>query len=401
MKSSLLVTSAKIWRGRGTDPLEADLRIEEGRIVDIGRLAPSEGVPVLDAHGGTLIPGLIDAHFHAFATSMDGLTQEAQPLSLSAIEGSQRLGAALRRGFTTVRDPAGGELGLGRAIERGLIASPRYLYTGPALSQTGGHGDAVPGDLNVCLHSHHVARVVDGVDALRKAAREHFKQGATALKIMTSGGVFSPSDPLELPQFSAEEIRAVVDEAQRRGTYVAAHAYTPASIVHSLDNGVRTIEHGNLLDASTASLMAAQGAYLDPTLATYDAMDRLGPQLGLPSFALEKNRIVLDSGKRAIELCLEAGVPVGFGTDLLGEMESEQLVGLRLQSEVMGVAGVIDAATRVNADLINRPNLGRLEIGMAGDAVLLAADPLDDPDVLWGDGRRIVIQGGDVITPGR
>lgn len=396
--SVLLITDAVVWQGDDVDPIEGDVRIADGRIVELGRITRPEGLPTLEARGRTLLPGLIDAHFHAFASSLDGLAQNAQPLSLSAIEGAHRLGAALRRGFTTVRDPAGGELGLGRAIERGLIASPRYLYTGPALSQTGGHGDAVPGDLNVCLHSHHVCRVVDGADALRLAARENFRQGATALKMMTSGGVFSPSDPLELPQFSADEIRAVVDEAERRGTYVAAHSYTPASIVHSIDNGVRTIEHGNLLDAATARLMAERGAYLDPTLATYDAMDRMGPGLGLPSFALEKNRLVLDSGKRAIELCLEAGVRVGFGTDLLGDMEGQQLNGLRLQAEVMGVGGTIDAATRVNAELIGRPDLGRLEVGSPGDALLLEADPRSDPEALWGDRSRVVVQGGAIIA---
>ena len=397
--TDLVIRSARIWQGHDADPVEGDLRIADGIIVELGHVGAAPGVPVLEAAGRSLIPGLIDAHFHAYAATLDGLTQEARPLSLAAIQATHRLGAALRRGFTTVRDPAGGDIGLARAIDAGLFPSPRYLYTGPGLSQTGGHGDEVPADLRICLHSHLVTRVVDGVDAVRLAARGHLKEGASAIKLMTSGGVFSPSDPLDRPQYSAEEIRAVADEAHRRGAYVAAHAYSPEAIIHSIENGVRTIEHGNLLDAATAAAMAERGAYLDPTLATYDAMDRLGPSVGLPGFALEKNRIVFDRGRRAIEFALEAGVPVGFGTDLLGELETLQLHGLRLQAEAMGVGRAIDAATAVNAELIGRGDVGRLQVGFAGDAVLLDGDPLTDPDALFEESReRVVIQGGRIVS---
>jgi len=398
MTADLVIRSARIWQGADADPIEGDLRIADGRIVELGSVGAAPDITVVEAAGRTLIPGLIDAHFHAYAATLDGLTQEARPLSLAAIQATARLGAALRRGFTTVRDPAGGDIGLARAIEGGLFASPRYLYSGPALSQTGGHGDEVPADLQVCLHSHLVTRVVDGVDAIRLAARQNLKQGASLIKLMTSGGVFSPSDPLERPQYSADEIRAVVEEAGRRGAYVAAHAYSPEAILHSIEHGVRTIEHGNLLDEATAAAMASHGAYLDPTLATYDAMDRVGPSLGLPGFAIEKNRLVLESGVRAIELAQAVGVPVGFGTDLLGEMESRQLHGLRRQAEAMGTAAAIDAATRVNAELIACDEVGRLEVGFAGDAVLLDGDPLVDLDVLCDPGReRVVVQGGRVV----
>lgn len=397
---SLLISDALVWTGPTTEPVEASVLIVDGRIAEISQGIPAPtGIPVLGARGRFLIPGLIDAHFHAYCTTLDGLAQNAQPLSLTAIQATHRLTDALGRGFTTVRDPAGGDLGLHRAITSGLFASPRYLYMAAALSQTGGHGDNVPGDLHICVHGHHVGRVVDGIDEIRKAVRENFKQGATAIKLMTSGGVFSPSDPLELSQFSAEEIRAAVDEAARRHTYVAAHSYTPESITHSIVNGVRSIEHGNLLDAPTAELMAEHGAYLVPTLVTYDAMDRRGAAEGLPGYALEKNLLVLDQGRRAIEHCMAAGVPVGFGSDLLGDLADDQLLGLRLQSEVMGVAATIDSATRVNADLLQRPDLGRLAVGAAGDAVLLASDPLADPDVLWDPLARTVVQGGAVVTP--
>ena len=184
-----------------------------------------------------------------------------------------------------------------------------------------------------------MAEVVDGVDALRRAARERLRSGAHAIKIMASGGVISPSDPLRVPQYSPEEIRVVTEEASRRGSYVAAHAYSAEAIGVAMANGVRSIEHGNLLDAPTAALMAERDAFLVPTLVTYDAMERRGAELGLAPVAQAKNREVLDAGRTAIRLAREAGVRIGFGTDLMGALDDEQLHGLRLQAEVPASSG--------------------------------------------------------------
>ena len=197
--------------------------------------------------------------------------------------------------------------------------------------------------------------MVDGVDPLRRAVRERFRRGAHAIKIMTSGGVMSLADPIRIPQYSAEEIRAVTDEAARRGSYVAAHAYSPEAIRHSIDNGVRSIEHGNLLDAETAAAMAAAGAFLVPTLAAYDAMERRGERDrhggGVPAEEPRGARL----RAQAVELARAAGVRVGFGTDLMGVLEDEQLNGLRLQAEVDGIWTALRSATSVNAELIGRP----------------------------------------------
>ena len=206
---------------------------------------------------------------------------------------------------------AGGDPGLASAIAEGRLPSPRYLYTGPALSQTGGHGDprsVDEADCGCAVIGGIGSEVVDGVDALRTAVRDRFRRGAHAIKIMASGGVMSLTDPIRVPQYSAEEIRAVADEATRRGTYVAAHAYSPEAIAHAVTNGVHSIEHGNLLDEATAELMAERGAVLVPTLATYDAMGRRGVEIGMNPISLAKNAEVLDSGKRAIELARAAGV---------------------------------------------------------------------------------------------
>lgn len=393
--SSLSIVDVRVFDGHSADLVEGAVHVEDGRVVAVGDPQPAERI--LDARGGTLVPGLIDAHFHAYGIGLSLLENEATPLSYAALAGARRLRLALGRGFTTVRDVAGGDPGLANAIAAGLLPSPRYLYTGAALTQTGGHADPRPGDLDLCAGGCHTGEIVDGVDAVRRAVRDRFRRGAHAIKIMTSGGVVSLTDPIRMPQYSPEEVRAATDEAARRGSYVAAHAYSPEAIVHSVTNGVRTIEHGNLLDADTAAVMADHGAYLVPTLATYEAMDRRGAEVGLHPIGQAKNREVLDAGRHAIELAREAGVPIGFGTDLMGPLEDEQLQGLRLQVEVEGPLETLRSATSVNAAIVGRDDLGRIGEGAVADLLLLDGDPFEDPSVLWaGPERRTVIQAGHV-----
>ena len=389
---SLSVLGAAVWNGDSFE--ERDLHIVDGAVAD----RPAEGATTADGRGRWLIPGLIDAHFHAYATSQDGLEDERGPLSFAAINGTRRLGAALRRGFTTVRDVAGGDIGLARAIDADLFDSPRYLFTGPALSQTGGHGDPRSAHVDICFSHGHMCEIVDGVEPLRLAVRNRLRTGAHAIKVMTSGGVFSLTDPIRVPQYSAEELRAVVAEATRQGSYVAAHAYSSEAVQHSIDNGVRSIEHGNLIDAATAERMAAAGAFLVPTLAAYDAMDRRGAGIGLNAISLAKNAEVLSHGQEAVRLALSAGVPVGFGTDLMGELEDDQLCGVRLQVEASGAAATLRSMTTVNAALIRDERAGHLGLGAYGDAVLLTADPLAEPAALWEqDARGLVVRAGRAI----
>lgn len=391
--SDLTVINAALIDGLGNDPVEGGLRIESGRIVEIGAGVTS-GDHVIDARGASVLPGLIDAHCHAFATSLTGHCDI--PMTYVGILGARRLSAALRRGFTTVRDPAGGDPAFARAGREGLYASPRYLYTGAPMSQTGGHSDPRPPESTACVHD---SSIVDGIDNLRRETRERFRQGAHAIKIMTSGGVISPSDPIAIPQYSSEEIRAVVDEAARRGSYVIAHSYSAASVQHSVINGVRSIEHGNLIDAETAAMMADHGAFLVPTLIAYDAMSRRAADLGLPPVSMRKNDEVLSSGQHAIGLARDAGVRIGFGSDLMGELEDEQLGGLRLQSEVLGIIETIRCATSTNADLIQRADLGRLTVGAVGDLLITDGDVTEDPAALTDDSRpRTVIRSGQVVV---
>jgi imidazolonepropionase-like amidohydrolase len=395
VRPTLSIVNGLVFDGVSSEPAEGAVHVAEGRIVEVGA-APRPADRVIDARGATVLPGLIDAHFHAYGIALDLLEIETSPAGYVALSGARRLAGALARGFTTVRDVAGGDAGLARAIGEGLVPAPRYLYTGPALSQTGGHGDPRGAAGDLCGCHEFLGEVVDGVDPLRRAVRDRFRQGAHAIKIMTSGGVVSRTDPIRVPQYSPEEVAVVTEEARRRGSYVAAHAYSPEAIRHSVVNGVRSIEHGNLLDAETAALMARHEAFLVPTLAAYDAMERRGGELGMAPESRAKNREVLDSGRDAVELARAAGVRVGFGTDLMGVLEEEQLNGLRLQVEVEGVLHTLRSATSVNADLLQRPDLGRVQVGCVADLLIVDGDPFADPSLLWGPPeRRCVVQAGE------
>lgn len=396
---SLIIRGAQVWDGLDQGFVERDLCIQDGLIVDRpSSQGASDDPPIIDGAGRWVIPGLIDAHFHAYAVSMDGLENERGPLSFTALTGAKRLGDALRRGFTTVRDVAGGDIGLQRAVDQGLFPSPRYLFTGPALSQTGGHGDPRSEMVDICFSSGHMCEIVDGVDDLRRAVRERFRTGAHAIKIMTSGGVFSLTDPLSIPQYSAEEIRAVAEEARRRGSYVTAHCYSVDGVMLSIENGVTCIEHGNLIDAATAQEMAARGVRMVPTLAAYDAMARRGAQLGLNPTSLAKNDIVLSRGQEACQLALEAGVEIGFGTDLMGGLEDDQLCGITLQVKAIGAAQTLHAMTVGNARILGDSRLGHLGAAAFGDAVVLTEDPLREPAVLSAqEGRAAIVQNGRII----
>lgn len=398
MTAALLsVINGLVFDGVGPEPVEYPIHTEAGRIVSLEGRPPS-GARVINAKGRLVTPGLIDAHLHAYTVSVDLLENEALPMSYVSTKAARRLEGALRRGFTTVRDVAGGDIGLRMAIEEGLIEGPRYLFTGPGLTQTGGHGDARPGHLAIEVLGHHVGEIADGVDALLRAVRERFRTGSHAIKIFTSGGVASPTDPLRSRQYSAEEVRAVCDEASQRDSYVAAHAYSPEAIVHSVTNGVRTIEHGNLLDERTATVMAEHGAYLVPTLIAYDAMGRRGPGLGLSPVSEGKNREVLEAGLSSIGIARRAGVRIGLGTDLVGDLEDEQLLEFRNRCEVDTVGDVLRSATSVNASILRRPDLGVIREGAVADLVVLAGNPFDRTDVLWSP-ERLVIRSGKVVDP--
>jgi imidazolonepropionase-like amidohydrolase len=306
----------------------------------------------------------------------------------------------LRRGFTTVRDAGGASQAFKQAVEAGLAQGPRLFVSGRALSQTGGHGDGRPRTDTLaaddicptCARVGAIARVADGVDAVRRAVREELQMGADQIKVMASGGVASPTDPIDALGYSEDELRAIVQEATSRGTYVMAHAYTAAAIARAVRCGVRTIEHGNLVDAQAAALMARLGSYAVPTLVTYDALAGEGARLGLPPDSVAKVAQVREAGLRSLEIFRTAGVKMGFGSDLLGASHRLQSEELRLRAQVLSPAEVIASATVIGAQVLGMEDrLGRLVPGALADLLLVDGDPLRSLDCLLGQGEGIAL----------
>jgi len=388
------------------EPIEgAHVLIEDDRIkaVESERIATVAAARI-DVGGRTVMPGLIDAHVHVTATTLNLGTLGLESATLTGAKAARIMHGMLLRGFTSVRDAAGADWGLAKAVESGLIEGPRLFYSGRALSQTGGHGDFRPltddGTLCSCCAGVDFAVVADGVPAVQKAAREELRRGATQIKIMASGGVASPNDPIWNLQYSEEEIRAIVWEAQAWRTYVMAHAYTPEAIGRAVRNGVRSIEHGNLIDAETAGLMADRGAFLVPTLSTFEALHRDGARFGLPAASLAKLGDVREAGLRSLEIARAAGVKMGYGTDLLGECHDRQSDEFALRAQVLPALEVLRAATTTNAELLNRAGeLGTVRAGALADLIVVDGDPLANLDLLQQQGRhlKLIMKAGRVV----
>jgi imidazolonepropionase-like amidohydrolase len=381
--------------------------IEDAHIVEVtDRPVDLPGARIVEARGKTVMPGLIDCHVHVLASSANLGSNATQPNILAAIRALPILAAMLGRGFTSVRDAGGADWGLTQALEGGLIPGPRIFPSGKALSQTGGHGDFRPrGDMlepcSCCFRAGAIARVVDGVDAVRLAVREEIQKGATQIKIMASGGVASPTDPIGNTQYSEDEIRAIVAEAQAANTYVMAHAYTGRAIARAVRCGVRTIEHGNLVDEAAARLMHEHGAFVVPTLVTYDALAKYGADYGMPADSIAKVETVRQAGRDSLQIYARAGVPMGFGSDLLGEMHTFQSDELRIRAEVLGNLETLRSATTIAAQIVDRPGkLGVIAAGAIADVLVVDGDPLRDIGVLTGQGERIeyVFQRGELVS---
>lgn len=362
----------------------------------------SQGAEAIDCGGRTLMPGLIDSHVHIFLSEVNIRFLEAVPLTLMTARAVELMRGMLDRGFTTVRDTGGADWGIKTAVEQGNVPGPRLFIAGQAIGPTGGHSDSRRRtDFGIRCHCCNAMAysmtVSDGTSEVRKAAREQMRQGADHVKIMMSGGVASPYDPLDSLQFSPPEVAAAVEEAHSYGRYVCAHAYTPEAITRAAHAGVRTIEHGNLIDEAAAKLMAEKGMFLVANLVAYYAMRERAAEYGMTGDMLAKNDLVIEGGLRSLEICKRAGVPVAYGSDLLGALQVDQSREFLLRREVVSPLEIIRSATTIGAKVLRMEDrLGTLKAGAFADLLLVDGDPLRDLGLFQGQGQHLaaIVKGG-------
>ena len=390
-----LFTNADLFDGE-SDELQqgCHVLVEDAVIREVSdRPLRCTAAETIDVTGRILMPGLIDAHVHVTDHDASPARLQELPSSWVALKAARLMREMLFRGFTSIRDAAGADSGLARAVEEELITGPRLFHCGRGLSQTGGHGDfREPGnDIDPCCYGRTGMTVIaDGVSEVRKAAREELRKGAHAIKIMASGGVTSPTDPLLGLQYSESEIRAAVEEAEHRGTYVLAHAYSDEAISRALKCGVRSIEHANFIELDTAELAERSGAFVIPTLVTYQAMIDRGEEIGLPDYSTKKVSEVHQAGLKSLEYLREAGTNTGFGTDLFGPLHDMQSDEFQIRSEVLTPFEILVSATKTNAQLLNMyPKLGCIRPGALADLLIIDGNPLRDISLLQRPDRTI------------
>lgn len=372
------------------------IRIQDGRIVAVSD-SPLDGEDdqVIDVKGHFLMPGLVDSHVHVTAITPNfALLETLSPFYVGA-KSSELLEAMLMRGFTTVRDAGGADHGLAKAVDEGTLIGPRILYAGKALSQTGGHADMRgPGQQTFegCFCCAGLGRVCDGVSEVRRAARDEIRKGASQIKIMASGGVSSPTDRIDSTQFSLEEIDAIVEEATAANIHTMAHAYTARAINRLIPRGVKTIEHGNLMDEESCRLFIKHDAYLTPTLATYDALAKEGVEAGMAEHLQRKVYDVLDAGGKALKMAQSYGVKMLYGSDLLGRMQRHQLNEFHLRKDVVPADELIRAATSHAADAYGQSgDFGEIIPGARADIIVIKDNPLDDITVLTRPDEQLLL----------
>ena len=352
---------------------------------------------VIDCQGRTLMPGLIDCHVHVMLSEVNIRYLEAIPLTMMTVRAAALARAMIDRGFTTVRDTGGADWGMRDGLAQGLLPGPRMFIAGRAIGPTGGHSDArrrtdIGSPCKCCNAMSFCLEVVDGVDAVRAAVREQLRQGVDQIKIMVSGGVASPYDPLDSRQFSLDEIRTAVEEADAFGRYTQAHAYTAEAITRAVSQGVRTIEHGNLIDEKSAALMKKKGAYLVANLVAYYAMRERAKEFGMTAEMLAKNDLVIDGGLKSLEICKRAGVPVGYGSDLLGQLQVDQSREFLFRREVLSPIEIIRQATLVGAEIVRMPGkLGVVQPGAFADILVVDGDPIEKLELLTGQGENLSV----------
>jgi imidazolonepropionase-like amidohydrolase len=368
--------AARVFDGTSEGVIEdATVVVEDGRIAWVG---PARGLPpdtqTVDLGDVTLMPGLVDAHVHLVwdASAEPHEVVERESRALTVLRCAKNAALQLRAGVTTVRDLGstdGLAVEIARAVELGILSGPRVVAAGRAIAMTGGHG-------------WFLGREADGPDAVRRAAREEIKAGASCIKLMASGGVYGHAEEPGSPQLTVEEMRPAVEEAHKAGRKAAAHAYSVEAINNALEAGVDSVEHGSFVDRETVERMREQETYLVPTMSVYAAMAEKGPGLGAPEYITRKTAEVLEAGGEAFRLALEAGVSVAAGTDCgaPGHPHGTLPEELRLMVEAGATPEqALRFGTSAAAELLGLGDeVGALEPGKRADLLAVAGDPTLD-----------------------
>ena len=405
--TQILINNGTLIDGRGGEPLpNASVLVEDDKIIAVA--APGDplqaelGAETIDAAGGTILPGFIDAHVHITLEISKIEDALITPFSMRFFKTIGNLRSTLNAGMTSVRDAGGADLGVKQAVEQGLVAGPRLQISTAALGITGGHIDGwYPSGETLGYFTSYPGMpdgLCDGVPEVRKKVREVLRAGADVVKICATGGVLSPTDHPEFTQFSPQELEAIVQEAAyRRGIKVMAHAQGAEGIKQAVRAGIHSIEHGIFLDDEAIELMIEHGTFLVPTLLAPVAVLEAGEEGGMPDFGLQKSREVIDAHRESFRRAHEAGVRIAMGTDAGVMPHGTNLRELVLLVEAgMTPMQAIVATTQTAAACLGwEDRLGTIEPGKLADIVICQSDPLADITALVdNDNIWMVLQGG-------
>jgi imidazolonepropionase-like amidohydrolase len=407
-KPQVLFTNVNVFDGKSNTLAEGMSVLVEGNLIKKvakGNIK-ANGAKVIDGGGRTLMPGLIEGHGHL---QMNGSSladiENNKPLDELAVRSVAKAKMALMSGFTTWRDMGGMGTGLKKSIDAGVVPGPRIYPSGAFIGPTGSHADfrnfTTPNETVYGANSsgarNGMTFTADGVDMIKTGARQNFMQGATQIKIMSSGGVASAFDPWQLDAYSAEEIRAAVEVAEAYGSYVASHAYSKISILRCLNNGVKTIEHGFMFDGDIAKLMKEKGAYITTNIHAFSP--ELGKIEAISSSPASARKAATAQAAfvNYIENIKKHRPKFGFQADCVGGVESckkQTDHEIYLSAKLLGNHFALKSLTSVNGEIVAlsgvvlnpyyEGKLGVIEEGAYADILLVDGNPLEDITVIGG-----------------
>jgi imidazolonepropionase-like amidohydrolase len=398
-----LITNVSVWDGTSDGLIKADVLIENNLIKEVNKkITAPAGAMVIDGKGGTVMPGLIEGHGHLYVNG-NGIADIENNLTYDqlAIRGAAKAKAALMSGFTTWRDAGGMAAGLKKCIDSGLVDGPRIYPSGAFIGPSGSHADfrnlTTPNETMFGAHSsaarNGISFTADGPDAIKAATRQNFMQGATQIKIMSSGGILSQFDPWQLNAFSAEEIQAAVEVADAYGSYIMSHAYSKTAIMRCLDNGVKCIEHCLMFDEEVAKKLVEKGAYMTTNLTSFSPY--ITQIDGMTPISARKANSAQVATKDFVENVKKFKPKMGFNTDAIGGVQLGIIqtdYSIYFSGQLFGNLYTLKSLTSVNGEIVKlagevldpyfEGGLGVVKAGAYADLLIVDGNPLEDLSVI-------------------